>query len=183
MSESYEKLAESAMEELLKSAATLPGDIVVVGCSTSEIAGQAIGKGSVPAIGEEIVAGLLPPIRRRGLYLAAQCCEHLNRSLVVEAAALRAHHLTRVNALPRPGAGGSFATAAWQACEAPALAQSVFAAAGLDIGATLIGMHLRPVAVPVRLSVARIGEAGLTAARSRPPFIGGARAHYDDTLL
>lgn len=183
MSESHQALAAKAMEELLEAARAQPGDLVVVGCSTSEIAGRAIGTSPGPALGEEMIAGLLPPIRRRGLYLAAQCCEHLNRALVVEEAALRAHGLTRVNALPRPEAGGSFATAAWGACEAPALAERVAAAAGLDIGATLIGMHLRPVAVPVRLSVARIGGAGLVAARSRPPFIGGARAGYDDTLL
>lgn len=179
----YTELAAQAMEELLAGAATEPGDIVVVGCSSSEVAGSQIGTAPMPQLAADIIAGLLPPLKQRGLWLAAQCCEHLNRALVIEREAARAHDLVRVNALPRPGAGGSFATAAWQAMAAPILAESVQAAAGLDIGATLIGMHLRRVAVPLRLSIGAIGEACLTAARTRPPFIGGERAVYDETIL
>lgn len=179
----YKELAARAMEELLESAAVEPGDIIIVGCSSSEVAGNRIGTAPMPDLAADIVAGLLPPLRQRGLWLAAQCCEHLNRALVIEREAARVHGLVRVNALPRPGAGGSFATAAWQAMQAPTLAETVQAAAGLDIGATLIGMHLRRVAVPVRLSLAAIGEASLTAARTRPPFIGGGRAVYDETIL
>lgn len=179
----YTRLAARALEELLESAAAEPGDLVVVGCSSSEVAGSKIGTAPAPALAEAIVGGLLPVLQAGGLYLAAQCCEHLNRALVVERAAAKAHGLVQVNALPRPHAGGSFATAAWAALDEPVLVEAVRAVAGLDIGLTLIGMHLRPVAVPVRLSVERIGEAAVAAARSRPPFIGGERAAYDERLL
>lgn len=175
--------AERAMRQLLEVAKPERGALVVVGCSTSEVAGQKIGTLPGPEIAGAILAGLLPPLREAGLFLAAQCCEHLNRALILEAAALRAHGLVRVNAKPQPKAGGSFATAVWGVLDAPAAVESIQAAAGLDIGATLIGMHLRPVAVPVRLDVARIGMATLVAARTRPKFIGGIRAQYDETLL
>ncbi len=179
----YEKQAAAAMEELLAAAKLAPGEIVVVGCSTSEVAGQRIGTQPGPEIAQAILAGLLPPLQRSGVFLAAQCCEHLNRALIIEAAAASRFGLSPVNVLPQPKAGGSFASAAWQAFSAPVAVEAVQAAAGLDIGATLIGMHLRPVAVPVRLGVAAIGEAGLTAARCRPKFIGGARAVYNEELL
>ncbi len=181
----YEQLAAQAMEELLACAKPDAGQIVVVGCSSSEVSGARIGTAPAPDIGEALVRGMLPLLQARGLFLAAQCCEHLNRALVVEAEALHAHGLVRVNALPRPEAGGSFATAAWHALRAPVLAEGVQAVAGIDIGSTLIGMHLHRslVAVPVRLSAGQIGRAPVTAARTRPRFIGGARAAYDDTLL
>lgn len=183
MLDTYTRLAAQAMQELLCCAGVEEGEFVVVGCSSSEVAGRKIGTAPAPGVAAAIVAGLAPGLKSRGLFLAAQCCEHLNRALVVERAAARAHGLVRVNAVPRPGAGGSFAAAAWQAMDEPVLAGAVSAAAGLDIGLTLIGMHLRPVAVPVRLSVEKLGEAYITAARCRPPFIGGARAAYDENLL
>lgn len=178
----YQALAQSAMEELLSLAAWEAGEIVVVGCSSSEVAGWEIGSKSSPELAAALVAGLLGPLREKGLYLAAQCCEHLNRALILEKEALRAHRLEQVNVVPRAKAGGAFATAAWQAMEHPVAAERVAAVAGLDIGATLIGMHLRPVAVPLRLSIKQIGKANVMAARTRPKFIGGARAHYDDGL-
>ena len=166
-----------AMEELLAAADTAPGDIVVVGCSSSEILGEHIGHGSSFETAKAVLEGLLPPLREKGLYLAAQCCEHLNRSLIVERAAVTRWEQI-VSVVPQPKAGGSFATAAWQAFEAPCAVCEVSAAAGLDIGDTFIGMHLRRVAVPVRLSLTAIGSAHLTAARTRPPYVGGARAVY-----
>ena len=169
--------SRQAMEELLAAADTAPGDIVVVGCSSSEILGEHIGHGSSFETARAVLEGLLPPLKEKGLYLAAQCCEHLNRSLVVERAAVdRWEQL--VNVVPQPKAGGSFATAAWQAFDAPCAVCQVSAAAGLDIGDTFIGMHLRRVAVPMRLSLTAIGSAHLTAARTRPPYVGGARAVY-----
>jgi uncharacterized protein (TIGR01440 family) len=114
--------------------------------------------------------------------LAAQCCEHLNRAIILEEAAAEKYRLPIVNAVPQPKAGGSFATAAYRAFEHPVAVESVQAHAGMDIGDTLIGMHLRPVAVPVRLDVKKIGEANLVCARTRPKYIGGERAHYDPEL-
>ncbi len=175
--------ARQAITELLEVARLQPGDIVVVGCSSSEVLGEKIGTGSSMEAAGAVMDGILPVLRENGLYLAAQCCEHLNRAIVLEAAAARAYGLEPVNVLPRPKAGGSFATTAWQRLEAPVAVERVQAHAGLDIGGTLIGMHLRPVAVPVRLSVRQIGAALLLCARTRPKFIGGCRAVYDESKL
>ena len=175
--------ARQAITELLEVARLQPGDIVVVGCSSSEVLGEKIGTGSSMEAAGAVMDGILPVLRENGLYLAAQCCEHLNRAIVLEAAAARAYGLEPVNVLPRPKAGGSFATTAWQRLEAPVAVERVQAHAGLDIGGTLIGMHLRPVAVPVRLSLKQIGAALLLCARTRPKFIGGCRAVYDETKL
>ncbi len=181
--EEYRALAYAAITELLAQAHCTAGDLVVIGCSSSEVSGHKIGSAPAPEVAAALLAGLLPPLKEAGLYLAAQCCEHLNRALILEKAALLHHGLAQVNVRPQPHAGGSFATAAWQAFSQPVAAEHISAAAGLDIGATLIGMHLRPVAVPVRLSISAIGHASLTAARTRPKFIGGPRAAYDETLL
>ncbi|MDL2254410.1 TIGR01440 family protein [Ruminococcaceae bacterium OttesenSCG-928-I18] len=183
MLEEYTKNANQAMQELLSLAKLEKGDIVVVGCSTSEIAGKKIGTSPGPDIADALLQGLLPPLREAGLFLAAQCCEHLERALVVESEALHKHGLVRVNAIPQPKAGGSFATEAYKHCLEPELVQTVVAAAGLDIGGTMIGMHLRPVVVPLRLEVKRIGEATVSGARTRPRFVGGVRAVYDESLL
>ena len=179
----YGRAAEGAMRQLLEAARLEAGDIVVVGCSTSEVAGKRIGTAPGPEIATALLARLMPAAQEAGLYLAIQCCEHLERALVVEADAMRAHGLLRVNAVPQPKAGGSFATAAFGAFAYPVLVQSVSAAAGLDIGGTMIGMHLRPVVVPLRLDTKAIGEATVAAARTRPRFVGGHRAVYDDSLL
>ena len=92
-------------------------------------------------------------------------------------------HTDIVNVVPQPKAGGSFATAAYAAFSDPVAVEHIRADAGMDIGDTLIGMHLKEVAVPVRLSVKTVGEAPLVCARTRPKFIGGCRAVYDEHLL
>lgn len=179
MYESIKCEAKSAISELLDIAGCEAGQIVVVGCSSSEIMGEKIGKGSVPEAAEAVLNAILPEIKGRGLFLAAQCCEHLNRALIVEKACAEKYGLEIVAVVPKPKAGGSFATAAWAAYEKPVAVEHVRAAAGLDIGLTLIGMHLKDVAVPVRLETKRVGEALITAARTRPKFIGGSRAQYE----
>ncbi|MBQ2719015.1 MAG: TIGR01440 family protein [Clostridia bacterium] len=167
--------------ELCRVAGLRRGDILVVGCSTSEVVGETIGKGSDPTAAEAILSGLVRAAEEHGVFLAVQCCEHLNRALVVERAAVPMAE--PVNAVPQPKAGGSLAAAAYARFSDPVVIETIRAHAGLDIGDTLIGMHLKRVAVPVRLSVRAIGQAHLTAARTRPPFIGGCRAVYDEELL
>ncbi len=171
--------AARTARELLDAAALKPGEILVVGCSTSEVAGHGIGKASIPAVAEALLAGLLPAVRERGVYLAAQCCEHLNRALIIERACAEKYNLDEVAVRPAPKAGGSFATAVYGQMEAPVAVEAIRAHAGLDIGGTLIGMHLRAVAVPVRLSLAKIGEANILCARTRPKYVGGPRAIYE----
>ena len=173
--------AACAAAALCDAAKLKKGSIVVVGCSTSEVLGEGIGTSSSPETAKAILDGILSVLTPRGIFLAAQCCEHLNRALIVEARALP--FAEPVNVLPQPKAGGSFATAAYAAFEHPIAVEHIRADAGLDIGGTLIGMHLKEVAVPLRLPIKRIGEAPLTAARVRPKFIGGVRAVYDEALL
>lgn len=173
--------ARRATEELLEAAHLETGDIFVVGCSSSEIRGGRIGHDSSMEVAAAVLAGVLPPLQEQGVYLAAQCCEHLNRSIVIEREAAKKYGCQIVAAIPQPHAGGSWATNCWRSFKDPVLVEEVKAAAGMDIGGTLIGMHLRRVAVPVRLSMDHIGEAILLCARTRPPFIGGSRAVYSDT--
>lgn len=172
---------KDAVTELCELGRLTRGQILVVGCSTSEVCGSKIGTDSVPEIETLLVEALLSVLSPRGVFLAAQCCEHLNRAIVIERAALP--FSSPVNVVPAPKAGGSFATAAYAAFADPIVVEEIAADAGLDIGNTLIGMHLKRVAVPVRLSMKQIGEAPLVAARTRPKFIGGVRARYDDALL
>ncbi len=179
MYETVMREASLAMGELLEKAAWRKGDIVVVGCSSSEIAGQQIGKGSVPEAAQAVVQAVLPLLKERGLYLAAQCCEHLNRALIIERECADKYGYEPVCVVPKPKAGGSFATAAWAAFEEPVAVEHIRAVAGLDIGSTLIGMHLKDVAVPLRLSIRLVGSASLTAAYTRPKLIGGIRAQYE----
>ena len=173
--------ARQATEELLEAAHLETGDIFVVGCSSSEIRGGRIGHDSSMEVAAAVLAGVLPPLQEQGVYLAAQCCEHLNRSIVIEREVAKQYGCQIVAAVPQPHAGGSWATNCWRTFKDPVLVEEVKAAAGMDIGGTLIGMHLRRVAVPVRLSMDHIGEAILLCARTRPPFIGGSRAVYSDT--
>ena len=176
--------ARDAVQELLEVSKIKPGEILVVGCSTSEVLGERIGTDSNKQVAEAILAGILPLVKEKGVWLAAQCCEHLNRALILEAEAARQYRLEPVNAVPQPKAGGSFATAVYEALEAPvAIEQMQDARAGMDIGNTLIGMHLARVAVPVRLKTKFIGQAPVVCARVRPKYIGGVRAHYDERLL
>ena len=172
--------ARQAITELLDAARLRAGDLVVIGCSSSEIVGGHIGKDSSMEAARAVLDGVLPVVRERGLFLGAQCCEHLNRAVVVEAGCAQKYGYEEVNAVPQPHAGGSWATNCWQAFEQPVLVEEVRAAAGLDIGGTLIGMHLRRVAVPVRLSLDHIGCALLLCARTRPKYIGGERAVYQE---
>ena len=172
--------ARRATEELLEAAHLETGDIFVVGCSSSEIRGGRIGHDSSMEVAAAVLAGVLPPLQEQGVYLAAQCCEHLNRSIVIEREVAKQYGCQIGAAIPQPHAGGSWATNCWRTFKDPVLVEEVKAAAGMDIGGTLIGMHLRRVAVPVRLSMDHIGEAILLCARTRPPFIGGSRAVYSD---
>jgi len=179
MYEQVMREARDAMLELLEIARPEAGELVVIGCSSSEIAGGEIGKLSSPELAAAVVNGVLPLLRERNLYLAAQCCEHLNRALIIERAAAKIFGYEIVSVRPRPQAGGSFATAVFESLEQPVAVERIRACAGIDIGSTLIGMHLREVAVPVRLKTKMIGNAPVVAARTRPKLIGGPRAEYD----
>ena len=178
--ETYKNEAAAAVAELVETAGLRAGQIVVVGCSTSEVTGHRIGSFSAPEIGQALFEGVLSVLRPKGIFLAAQCCEHLNRAIITEADAVPGADI--VNVVPQPKAGGSFATAAYHGFKHPVALEHIRADAGIDIGGTLIGMHLKEVAVPVRLQNNRIGEAMILAARVRPKFIGGVRAAYDETL-
>ena len=155
-----------------------PVRLLVIGGSSSEMAGGTIGHQSTYELGEALAQAVLDLAAERGFSAAFQCCEHLNRALVVERETAEKYNYEIVCAVPQPKAGGSLATAAWRRMKDPVLVERIEADAGLDVGQTLIGMHLRRVAVPVRLSTARIGCAPVTAARTRPKLIGGERARY-----
>ena len=178
----YKIQAKAAAEELIAAANLKKGDLLVVGCSTSEIISQKIGTDSAPEIGKAVAEGILEACRAAEVALAAQCCEHLNRALILEAAAAEKRGYPICNVLPQPKAGGSFATAVYSLLEEPVAVEAIQAQAGMDIGATLIGMHLQEVAVPYRLKQNKIGNALVLAARTRPKFIGGDRAHYCEAL-
>jgi len=171
--------AGRAADELLAQACLSAGDVFVVGCSSSEVLGGHIGQASSTAAAQAVLDGIYPRLREQGIWLAAQCCEHLNRALVVERACARQYGWEEVCAVPQPKAGGSFAAAAWNAFDCPVTVERIRAHAGMDVGGTLIGMHLREVAVPVRLSLDHIGQAILLCARTRPRFIGGSRTVYE----
>ncbi len=172
--------AAAAAAQLVQAANLRRGQIVVIGCSSSEVVGHQVGSWSTPEVGQAIYEGLNSVFTPLGVYMAAQCCEHLNRALIVEREAVPQAEI--VNVVPQPKAGGSFATACYQNFRHPVALEDLRADAGLDIGGTLIGMHLKKVAVPVRLQQHTIGEAMVLAARVRPKFIGGERAYYDEKL-
>lgn len=174
--------AASVVKELIEKAGLVSGQLLVIGCSSSEIGGHVIGSASSRSLAEAVYEGVSRALSGTGIYLLAQCCEHLNRALVTERAAV-SNTERIVNAIPQAKAGGSFATVCYEKFSDPVVIDSVRADAGLDIGGTLIGMHLKHVAVPVRLSLSGIGAAQIIAARVRPPFTGGPRTAYDDTLL
>ena len=175
--------ANLAAYEILEKARLEQEELFVVGCSTSEVGGATIGTYSSPELAEMVFGGIYQATQEAGVYLAAQCCEHLNRALILEKEAAVKYGYPMVNVVPQPKAGGSFATAAYKAFEHPVAVEHIQAAAGMDIGDTLIGMHLRDVAVPVRLRSGQIGDAHVVCARTRPKFIGGGRAVYDEELL
>ena len=179
----YEEItlqARTVVTELLEQANMRPGSLLVIGCSSSEMVGEKIGKGSSMDAAQAAFAGIYPVLKEQGIELAVQCCEHLNRALILERRVAEKRGYEIVNVMPQPKAGGSFAVTAWNAMEDPVAVEEVKAEAGIDIGGTLIGMHLRRVAVPVRTSLNRIGEAIVLCARTRPKFIGGSRAIYRD---
>ena len=182
MFEQIKEQAENAVRELLEVSKLQPGELLVIGCSSSEIMGERIGKGSSMEAARAVYDGIAPVLEEKGILLAVQCCEHLNRALIVERSTAEKFGYEPVNVRPWAHAGGSFATTVWEHMEHPVAVEHVRAHAGMDIGDTLIGMHLREVAVPVRLSVRKIGEASLVCARTRPKFIGGERAQYVDEL-
>ena len=170
-------------KELLHAAKLSEGQLFVVGCSTSEVGGAGIGTFSSPELAEVVFGGIYQATQEAGVYLAAQCCEHLNRALILERAAAEKYGYEVVNVVPQPKAGGSFATAAYKAFEEPVAVEHIKAHAGMDIGDTLIGMHLKDVAVPVRIRTSQIGDAHVVCARTRAKFIGGERAIYDEDAL
>ena len=177
--EKIKQQAESVIREFLEISNLQAGEILVIGCSSSEIVGETIGHGSSLEAAQAVFHAIYPILREKGVFLAAQCCEHLNRALIIEGACAEKYGLEPVCVIPQPKAGGSFATTAWECFEAPVAVEHIRAHGGLDIGGTLIGMHLRDVAVPVRLSLDTLGEARLICARTRPKFIGGIRARYE----
>ena len=172
------KSTEIIIDELLASLNLNKGEILVIGCSSSEIIGSKIGKGSSLDAARLVFDIIYPKLMERGIFLAAQCCEHLNRALVIEKSCAEKYGYDIVSVVPQPKAGGSFATLTYEGMSSPVVVEHIKAHAGIDIGNTLIGMHLRDVAVPLRLSVSKLGEANIVCAYTRPKFIGGSRASY-----
>ena len=177
--------AYQAAAEVCDGAKLKKGDLFVVGCSTSEVLGEKIGSHSSMDAAGALFAGINQALQERKIYLAAQCCEHLGRALILEREACTLYGLEEVNVIPQPKAGGSFATTAYKSFNDPVAVETICqkANAGIDIGGTLIGMHIRPVVVPLRISMKKIGEASIICARRRPKFVGGSRAVYNEDLL
>lgn len=173
--------AAAAALELCETAKLHSGQIVVIGCSSSEIGGHDIGSHSSPETGKAVFEAVSGVLDGMGVFLAAQCCERLNRAIIIERAAVPLAEI--VNVIPQPKAGGSFATAAYHGFRDPVAMEGIKADAGLDIGNTLIGMHLKTVAVPLRIKNETIGQAHVTAVRTRPKYIGGPAAIYDEGLM
>ena len=180
--EELKQQAAALADELIGAARLKPGQLLVIGCSSSELVGQRIGKGSSKDAAEAVWDGLYPVLRAAGISVCVQCCEHLNRALILERRDAERFGFEIVNVIPQLHAGGAFAVTAWERFDDPVAVETVRADAGLDIGGTLIGMHLKQVAVPVRLRTDRLGEALLLCARTRPKYIGGWRAKYFENL-
>ena len=181
-----EQESRLAVMEICDASRIKKSEIFVVGCSSSEVLGDRIGTSTNVDVAEAIYNGIAPVLADRGIYLAGQCCEHLNRALVVEEEVLERYGFEQVNAIPQPNhAGGAFATVCYQRMEKPVLTESIRmqATAGIDIGGTMIGMHIHPTVVPLRISLRKIGEAAIICARRRPRYIGGSRAVYDEKLM
>lgn len=182
MLENIKSQVQKAISELIDISGIKSGELLIIGCSSSEIVGSTIGKASSIEAAQAVFNGIYPILKEKDIYLAAQCCEHLNRALILEQEAAEKFGYEIVNVMPGVKAGGSFATTAWSNFSHPVAVEHIKAHTGLDIGNTLIGMHLKEVAVPVRLSINKIGEAPIVCARTRPKFIGGERAHYREEL-
>ncbi|MEE3495164.1 MAG: TIGR01440 family protein [Butyrivibrio sp.] len=178
--------SRQAVTEILEKANLTPGSIFVVGCSSSEILGDQIGTATNLDSANAVFDGIVPVLEENGIFMAAQCCEHLNRALVVERETMEKYGFEQVNAIPQPNhAGGAFATVCYQRFKNPVLVESINARAdaGIDIGGTMIGMHLHSVVVPMRISLRKIGAAPIICARHRPKYVGGQRAIYDESLM
>lgn len=171
--------ATAATENLITEAGLKSGNILVIGCSTSEICGSKIGTDSNFEVATAVFEAIYKVTKEKGIYIAAQCCEHLNRALIIEEELAKREHLEVVCVVPQKKAGGSFATNAYSHFEHPVAVENIKADAGMDIGLTLIGMHLKSVAVPLRIKPNKIGEALVTFAKTRPKYIGGERAKYE----
>ncbi len=182
MYEEITRQTREAVEEILEQSRLRAGDIFVIGCSSSTVAGASYGSASSMELAQAVFDGIYPLLQEKGIYPAAQCCEHLNRAIITEAAAAEKQHRDIVNVVPQPKAGGSFATITYRTLKEPVAVEHIKADAGIDIGGVLIGMHLKEVAVPLTIRVKKIGEANVTSARTRPKFIGGERAHYNDDM-
>lgn len=174
---------KKVVNELLEKAKLKSGDICVIGCSTSEITGNNPGTNSTPQLADEAFKVIYGILKENNINIASQCCEHLNRAIVIEAEVAEKYGYEPVNVIPQPKAGGSFATATYKSLEKPVVVEKIKAHAGIDIGGVLIGMHLKDTAVPVPLKQRTIGEARIIAARTRPKFVGGMRAVYDEALM
>lgn len=172
------KQVQEAVEEVCEKSNLSSHTLFVLGCSSSEIRGEQIGKGGSLEIGKAVVEGALAALSERGIYLAVQCCEHLNRALVMEREGALRLGYEEVSVHPVWNAGGSTAASAMNVMKDPVVVLEVRADAGLDIGTTMIGMHLKRVAVPLRLEHRQIGCATANGAKTRPMLIGGERAQY-----
>ncbi len=178
--------SRQAVLEILEGARLREGSIFVIGCSSSEILGDQIGTATNLDSANAVYDGIIPLLREKGILPAAQCCEHLNRALVVDRATMERYGFEQVNAIPQPNhAGGAFGTVCYERFEDPVLVENIGgkADAGIDIGGTMIGMHMHAVAVPMRISLRKIGEAPIICARHRPKYVGGQRAIYDQNLI
>lgn len=183
MFEEEKKQAKQIINEFIEKSGLKKNDVLIIGCSSSEIIGSDIGKGSSLEAAQAVFEAIYPVLKEKGIFLACQCCEHLNRAIITEKKVAEMKGLEIVNVVPQPKAGGSFATTAYNTFEEPVALEHIKADAGIDIGDTLIGMHLKDVAVPVRLSLRKIGFANVVCARTRAKFIGGERAHYDSEMM
>lgn len=181
--ESIKNDAKAAVEALITIAKLEKDDLFIIGCSSSEVLGEKIGTNSSLDVADAIFEGIYPVLKEKGIFMAVQCCEHLNRAVILEKKAAKMFGLEQVNVIPQPKAGGSLGTLAFERFTDAVAVEKVRADAGLDIGLTMIGMHLKEVAVPVRLPIKKIGNAPIVCARTRPKFVGGIRAKYNDDLL
>ena len=181
--ESIKNDAEAVVSAIISEAKLESGDLFIVGCSSSEVLGEKIGTNSSVDVADAIFSGIYSVLKEKGIFLAVQCCEHLNRAVILEKKAAKQFGYEQVNVIPQPKAGGSLGTLAYERLENAVAVEKVHADAGLDIGLTMIGMHLKEVAVPLRLSIKKIGNAPIVCARTRPKFVGGIRAKYNEDLL
>lgn len=174
--------AKKVMDNIVSEIKNLEGKILLIGCSTSEVSGAKIGTSGNSDAAEQMGEVFFEYAQKYGFNLAFQCCEHLNRSLVVDRELQEKKNLVEVNAIPVKRAGGAMAEEAYKRFENPCLVESIEADMGLDIGFTLIGMNLKKVAVPVRLKEDKIGEAKVIFAKTRPKYVGGERAIYNSSI-